>query len=165
MHGSLRSLLVMVSCHLCRWKSKRKYCVDLGGSNEIITKINALWLPDGHELVCLHTFELNKYFQEECHGELNLEQVHFSCRSACIATWIFILKLVKPSWTKWFRQEYFISLTERFYDPTCWRSTVEWKIFMIFNISWLRHHISLIYLMLIIFVMEQVFEKSVTKKW
>ena len=34
-----------------------------------------------------------------------------------------------------------------------------------FNISWLRHQISLIYLMLIIFVMEQVFEKSVTKKW
>ena len=64
---------------------KRKYCVDLGGSNEIITKINAkeiqlltLESTDGHELVCLHTFELIilinlwLYFQDECHGELNL---------------------------------------------------------------------------------------------
>ena len=112
---------------------------------------------DGQELVCLHTFELIilinvwLYFQDECHGELTLKQVHFTYPSrpeVPVLQDINIhiksgqtLAIVGPSGSG---KSTVISLTERFYDPTAGGLLLDGIDLRDFNISWLHHQISLV---------------------
>ena len=112
---------------------------------------------DGQELVCFHTFELTilitfwLYFQERCHGELNLKQLHFSYPSRPEVPVLQDINIhIKPGQTlaivgpSGSGKSTIISLTERFYDPTAGRLLLDGIDFRDFNVSWLRHQISLV---------------------